>query len=308
MAAFTAQDVMKLREATGAGMMDCKKALVDADGDFEKAGELLRERGIAKAAKRATKIAAEGVVYALVEGKTGVLVEVNCESDFVAKGEKFVTLVQTVAKQIAKVKPCCVDKLLESKLPEGKTVDTYIQEQVGIIGEKISVRRFTVFESAGLIETYIHMGGTLGVMLNFACPENATTKALAHEIALHTAFAKPTYLKADEVSEETIAHEREILKQEVLNDEKNKNKPEAVVNNIVAGKIKKYYEENCLLEQKFVKDDKVTISQLIAQASKEAGVKIELKEFVVYVMGQGIEKKVEDLSEEVAKQVEAMKK
>ena len=304
MAAFTAQDVVKLREATGAGMMDCKKALVDADGDFEKAGELLRERGIAKAAKRTTKIAAEGIVYALVEGKTGVLVEVNCESDFVARGEKFHDLVDTIAKQIAKVKPCCVDKLLVSELAGGKTVDTYIQEQVGVIGEKISVRRFTVFESAGLIETYIHMGGTMGVMLNLACPVNDTTKTLAHEIALHTAFSKPAYLTADEVSAETIEKEKAILKQEVINE----GKPEAIAEKIVLGKIKKFYEENCLLEQKFVKDDKVTIAQLIAQASKEAGVKIELKAFVVYVMGQGIEKKVEDLSEEVAKQVEAMKK
>ena len=307
MAEFTAKDVMKLRELTGAGMMDCKRALVDADGDFEKAGELLRERGIAKAAKRATKVAAEGIVYAYVEGNTGVLVEVNCESDFVAKGEKFHEVVETVAKQIAKVKPCCVDKLLVSDLG-GKTVETYIQEQVGIIGEKISVRRFTVYESAGFVETYIHMGGTLGVMLDFACPATDATKALAHEIALHTAFSKPAYLKADEVSAETIEKERTILKQEVINDEKNAGKPEMVIDRIVDGKVKKFYEENCLLEQKYVRDDKLTIAQLIAQGSKDAGVKVELKSFVFYVMGEGIEKKAEDLSEEVAKQVEAMKK
>ena len=299
MAEFTAKDVMKLREQTGAGMMDCKKALVDADGDFEKAADLLRERGIAKAAKRASKIAAEGIVYAYVSGKTGVLVEVNCESDFVAKGEKFHELVETVAKQIAAIKPCCVEKLLESDLG-GKTVETYIQEQVGVIGEKISVRRFTVYESAGFVETYIHMGGTMGVMLDFSCPETDKTKELAHNVALHTAFSKPGYLTADEVPAETLEKEKEILKQEVLNE----GKPEAIAEKIVLGKIKKFYEENCLLDQKFVKDDKITIKELIAQAGATGA----LKSFVFYVMGQGLEKKQEDLSEEVAKQVEAMKK
>ena len=161
MAEFTAKDVMKLREQTGAGMMDCKKALVDADGDMDKAADLLRERGSAKAAKRASKIAAEGIVYALVEGKTGVLVEVNCESDFVAKGDKFHALVEEVAKQIAKVKPATVEELLASKMG-GKTVDTFVQEQTAVIGEKISVRRFALYESKGFVETYIHMGGTMG--------------------------------------------------------------------------------------------------------------------------------------------------
>ncbi len=300
---FTAKDVMKLREQTGAGMMDCKRALVDADGDFEKAADLLRERGIAKAAKRASKIAAEGIVYAYVENCTGVLVEINCESDFVAKGEKFHALAETVAKQIAKTAPATVEELLESDLG-GETVNTFIQEQVGIIGEKISVRRFTAYKSQGLIETYIHMGGTMGVMLDFDCPETAATKELAHNVALHTAFSKPAYLTAAEVPAETLEKEKEILKQEVINE----GKPEAIAEKIVLGKIKKFYEENCLLDQKFVKDDKVTIAQLIAQTAKEAGVPVALKRFVFYVMGQGLEKKSEDLSEEVAKQVQAMKK
>lgn len=303
MAEFTAKDVMALREQTGAGMMDCKRALVDADGDKEKAADLLRERGIAKAAKRASKIAAEGIVYALTEGKTGVLVEVNCESDFVAKGEKFHDLVATVAKQIAKVKPADVAALLASDMG-GKTVDTFIQEQTGIIGEKISVRRFTVYQSAGFVETYIHMGGTMGVMLDFDCAENADTKELAHNVALHTAFSKPQYKTADEVPAEAIEKEKAILKQEVINE----GKPEAIAEKIVLGKIKKFYEENCLLDQKFVKDDKVTIAQLIADTAKKTGAPVNLKAFCFYVMGQGLEKKNEDLSEEVAKQVEAMKK
>lgn len=303
--AFTAKDVMTLREQTGAGMMDCKKALTDADGDMDKAADLLRERGIAKAAKKASRIAAEGIVYAYTEGNTGVLVEVNCESDFVAKGDKFKELVAVVAKQIATTKPADVDTLLAQELTgEGKTVATFIQEQIAVIGEKISVRRFTIMESAGLIESYIHMGGTLGVMLNFECTESETAKTLAHDVALHVAFSKPSYMTADEVPAETVEREKEILKNEVMNE----GKPEAIAERIVMGKIKKFYEENCLLDQKFVKDDKVTIAQLISAACKEAGAPIVLKQFVFYVMGQGLEKKNEDLSAEVAKQVEAMKK
>ena len=299
MAEFTAKDVMKLREQTGAGMMDCKRALVDADGDMERAADLLRERGIAKAAKRASKIAAEGIVYALVEGKTGVLVEVNCESDFVAKGEKFHELVDAVAKQIAAVKPADVDALLASDMG-GKTVETYIQEQIAVIGEKISVRRFTVYEAEGFVETYIHMGGTMGVMLAFDGEPTEAAKAVAHDVALHVAFAKPRYLTAAEVSAETIEKEKAILLQEVINE----GKPEAIAEKIVMGKIKKFYEENCLMDQKFVKDDKVTVAQVLAKA----GAGVALKQFCFFVRGEGLEKKSEDLSEEVAKQVEAMKK
>lgn len=299
MAEFTAKDVMKLREQTGAGMMDCKRALVDADGDMEKAADLLRERGIAKAAKRASKIAAEGIVYALVEGKTGVLVEVNCESDFVAKGDKFKELVDAVAKQIAAVKPADVAALLASDMG-GKTVETYIQEQIAVIGEKISVRRFTVYQSEGFVETYIHMGGTMGVMLDFAGEPTEKAKAVAHDVALHVAFAKPQYMTEAEVSAETLEKEKNILMQEVLNE----GKPANIAEKIVMGKIKKFYEENCLMDQKFVKDDKITIAQLLAQA----GAGVSVKQFCFFVRGEGLEKKNEDLSEEVAKQVEAMKK
>ena len=299
MAEFTAKDVMKLREQTGAGMMDCKRALVDADGDMDKAADLLRERGIAKAAKRASKIAAEGIVYALVEGKTGVLVEVNCESDFVAKGDKFKELVDAVAKQIAAVKPADVAALLASDMG-GKTVETYIQEQVAVIGEKISVRRFTVYQSEGFVETYIHMGGTMGVMLDFTGEPTEKAKAVAHDVALHVAFAKPQYMTEAEVSAETLEKEKNILMQEVLNE----GKPANIAEKIVMGKIKKFYEENCLMDQKFVKDDKITIAQLLAQV----GAGVTVKQFCFYVRGEGLEKKNEDLSEEVAKQVEAMKK
>ena len=295
MAEFTAKDVMALREKTGAGMMDCKRALLDADGDMEKAGDLLRERGIAKAAKRATKVAAEGLASVLVEGKKGVLLEVNCESDFVAKGDKFKELVDCVAKQILATDPKDVDALLASKM-NGKTVETYIQEATAIIGEKISVRRFTVYETEGFIETYVHMGGTMAVMLDFGGEDNAANREISHNVALHTAFTKPTYLTADEVSAETLEKEKAILTQEAINE----GKPAAIAEKIVMGKIKKYYEDNCLLDQKFVKDDTVTIKQLLG--------KLTLNRFCFYVMGQGIEKKSEDLQEEVNKQVEAMKK
>ena len=298
MAEFTAKDVMKLREQTGAGMMDCKRALVDADGDMERAADLLRERGIAKAAKRASKIAAEGIVYALVEGKTGVLVEVNCESDFVAKGDKFKELVAAVAKQIAAVKPATVEGLLASDMG-GKTVETFVQEQIAVIGEKISVRRFTVYESEGFIETYIHMGGTMGVMLDFAGNATEQAKTVAHDVALHVAFSKPQYMTAAEVSQETLDKEKAILTQEVMNE----GKPAAIAEKIVMGKLKKFYEENCLMDQKFIKDDKLTIAQLMKTADGAA-----LKRFCFFVRGEGLEKKSEDLSEEVAKQVEAMKK
>lgn len=299
MAEFTAKDVMKLREQTGAGMMDCKRALVDADGDMDRAADLLRERGIAKAAKRASKIAAEGIVYALVEGKTGVLVEVNCESDFVAKGEKFHELVEAVAKQIAAVKPADVEALLASDMG-GKTVETYIQEQVAVIGEKISVRRFMVYEANGFVETYIHMGGTMGVMLAFDGEPTEAAKAVAHDVALHVAFAKPRYMTEAEVSAETLEKEKAILLQEVINE----GKPQNIAEKIVLGKIKKFYEENCLMDQKFVKDDKVTVAQVLSKA----GAGVSLKQFCFFVRGEGLEKKSEDLQEEVAKQVEAMKK
>ncbi len=300
MATISAKDVMKLREQTGAGMMDCKNALNEAEGDFERAADILRERGIAKAAKRASKIAAEGIVYALVEGSKGVLLEVNCESDFVAKGEKFHEIVDAVAKQILATTPSSVEELLASDMG-GKTIESFVQEQTGVIGEKLSVRRFALVETNGFVETYIHMGGTMGVILDMDCPENDKNKALAHELALHAAFTKPTYLTKDEVPAEALEREKAVLKQEVINE----GKPEAIAEKIVLGKLGKFYEENCLLEQKFVKDDKVSITQLI----KQAGLPVTAVKSVVYfVMGEGLEKKSEDLSEEVAKQVEAMKK
>lgn len=299
--AFTAKDVMALRERTGAGMMDCKKALTDADGDMEKAADLLRERGIAKAAKKASRIAAEGLVSAYIDGKVGALVEVNCESDFVANGPKFKEIVDSIAKQVAAVNPADVDALLASEIEAGKSVETYVKEQIAVIGEKISVRRFIRFETEGYLAQYIHLGGKMGVLLNVAADEiTDAVKEAAHEVTLQIAFTKPAYLTSEDVPAEAFEKEKEVQRQLLLNEGKPENKVEMILN----GKMKKFYEEVCLMNQPFIKDDKVTVAQLL----KKAGANMAINKFAFFVMGEGLEKKNEDLAEEVAKQVDAMKK
>ena len=301
--AFTAKDVMALREKTGAGMMDCKKALTDADGDMEKATELLRERGIAKAEKKASRIAAEGAVLGYVEGKTGVLVEVNCESDFVANGPKFKEIVLNIAKHIAAKQPATVEELLAQEFvgEAGKTVETYVKEQVAVIGEKISVRRFIVKNSDGYLTTYIHLGGKLGVLLDVACDEATdAVKEVAHDVTLQIAFTKPAYLAQGDVPADKVEKEKEILKEQAINAGKT---PE-IAEKMVMGGIRKFFGENCLLDQAFIKDDKKTVAALV----KSAGANMAINGFNFYVMGEGLEKKNEDLSAEVAKQVAEMKK
>ena len=295
--AFTAKDVMALREKTGAGVMDCKKALTDADGDMSKAADLLRERGIAKAEKKASRIAAEGIVACYVEGKVGVLVELNCESDFVAKNPQFSEIATEVSKVIVKYSPASVEALLACETAANGTVEEYLKGKIAIIGEKIAVRRFERYETEGFLESYIHLGGKLGVMLDMAGEATEAAKEAAHDVTLQIAFTKPAYLTKEEVSEETLAKEKEVLKQQAMNE----GKPEAIAEKMVMGRIKKFYEENCLLEQAFIKDDSKKICELL----KGAGASIN--KFVFFVMGEGLEKKSEDLSEEVAKQVAAMK-
>ena len=295
--AFTAKDVMALREKTGAGVMDCKKALTDADGDMSKAADLLRERGIAKAEKKASRIAAEGIVACYVEGNVGVLVELNCESDFVAKNPQFSEIANEVSKVIVKNSPASVEALLACETAANGTVEEYLKGKIAIIGEKIAVRRFERYETNGFLESYIHLGGKLGVMLDMAGEATEAAKEAAHDVTLQIAFTKPAYLTKEEVSEETLAKEKEVLKQQAMNE----GKPEAIAEKMVMGRIKKFYEENCLLEQAFIKDDSKKICELL----KGAGASIN--KFVFFVMGEGLEKKSEDLSEEVAKQVAAMK-
>ena len=295
--AFTAKDVMALREKTGAGVMDCKKALTDADGDMAKAADILRERGIAKAEKKASRIAAEGIVACYVEGKVGVLVELNCESDFVAKNPQFSEIATEVSKVIVKYNPANVEALLACETAANGSVEEYLKGKIAIIGEKIAVRRFERYETEGFLESYIHLGGKLGVMLDMAGEATEAAKEVAHDVTLQIAFTKPAYLTKEEVSEETLAKEKEVLKQQAMNE----GKPEAIAEKMVMGRIKKFYEENCLLEQAFIKDDSKKICELL----KSAGASIN--KFVFFVMGEGLEKKSEDLSEEVAKQVAAMK-
>ena len=296
--AFTAKDVMALREKTGAGVMDCKKALTDADGDMTKAAELLRERGIAKADKKASRIAAEGIVACYVEGNVGVLIEINCESDFVAKNPRFTEIANEIAKVVVKANPANVEALLASEIEGAANVEEYLKSQIAVIGEKIAVRRFTRYETAGFVESYIHLGGKLGVMLDMAGAADETAKAVAHEVTLQIAFTKPSYLTEEEVPTEVLEKEKEVLKQQAMNE----GKPEAIAEKMVMGRIKKFYEENCLLKQAFIKDDKQTIAGLLKAANNAS-----INRFTFYVMGEGLEKKSEDLSEEVAKQVAAAK-
>ena len=296
--AFTAKDVMALREKTGAGVMDCKKALTDADGDMAKAAELLRERGIAKADKKASRIAAEGIVACYVEGNVGVLIEINCESDFVAKNPRFTEIANEIAKVVVAKNPADVETLLTAEIEGAANVEEYLKSQIAVIGEKIAIRRFTRYETAGFVESYIHLGGKLGVMLDMAGEATETAKSVAHEVTLQIAFTKPGYLTEEEVPTEVLEKEKEVLKQQAMNE----GKPEAIAEKMVMGRIKKFYEENCLLKQAFIKDDKQTISGLLKAANNA-----QINRFTFYVMGEGLEKKSEDLSEEVAKQVAAAK-
>ncbi len=295
--AFTAKDVMELRARTDAGVMDCKKALTDADGDMEKAADLLRERGIAKAAKKASRIAAEGIVASYVDGNVGVLLELNCESDFVAKNPQFSEIAKVIAKVIVDCDPADVEALLSCNVPGEGSVEDYLKSKIAVIGEKIAVRRFTKYVSEGFLATYIHMGGKLGVMLDMSGEKTEEAEAVAHDITLQVAFTKPAYITKDQVSEEALEKEKTVLKQQAINE----GKPEAIAEKMVMGRIKKYYEENCLVEQAFIKDDSVKVADLLKKGN------ITIANCVFYVMGEGLEKKSEDLSEEVAKQVAAMK-
>ncbi len=298
--AFTGKDVMALRERTGAGIMDCKKALTDTDGDMNKAADLLRERGIAKAEKKASRIAAEGIVACYIEGNVGVMVELNCETDFVAKNPQFLETATEVAKVVANENPASVEALLECAC-QGATVADFLKSKIAIIGEKIAVRRFERFVSNGFLQSYIHLGGKLGVLLD-ASGEGEAAKEAAHDITLQIAFTKPAYLCKDEVPADVVAHEKEVLVAQIKNDEKLANKPAQVIEKMVEGRIKKFFEESCLMEQAFIKDDSKKVADLLKAAG--AGV----NKFAFYVMGEGLEKKSEDLSEEVAKQVAAMQK
>jgi len=304
MANFTAQDVKVLRERTGAGMMDCKKAMVETEGDIEKAIEFLREKGLAAAAKKASRIAAEGAVgsYLSDDKKTGAVVEINCETDFVALTDEFQSFVKEVAEHIVKENPADVDALLEQKFASDKSkmVSEAVTERVAKIGEKISIRRFTRYEAPeGVLGTYIHMGGKIGVLLNVNCsPEQAASEEfnlIVKDVCMHIAAANPKYNTKEEVPMEELEKEKEILFAQAINE----GKPEKIAQNIVNGRIKKHYKTICLQEQEFVKDTDKTVAQVI----KEQGGNVSVAAFERFEMGEGLQKREDNFAEEVMGQM-----
>ena len=300
--AFTAQDVKTLREMTGVGMMDCKKALSASDGDFDKAIEWLREKGLAAAQKKAGRIAAEGMAYADVIDGIGVVVEVNAETDFVAKNEKFVDYVKGVAAVVAKEDPADLDALLAAPYGNGKSVVEQQQEMVLVIGENINVRRFARY-AEGINVPYIHAGGKIGVMVNMEAEgisDAAALEELGKDVAMQIAAMNPAFLDKSQVDSTTLDKEKEILTAQAKQDPKNANKPENIIEKMVMGRIGKYYEENCLLQQAFVKENKISVEKHVAEVAKQLGGKITVKAFTRFEKGEGIEKKQENFAEEIA--------
>ena len=291
---FTANDVKILRERTGVGMMDCKKALTEADGDMERAIEILRERGMATAQKKASRIAAEGIVAACIKGNTGVLLEVNCETDFVAKGEAYQAFVAEIAEYVADNDVADIEALAKAK--EGAVI-----EATAKIGEKISLRRFAKYTTAdGILESYIHMGGKVGVLVEVTGEDTEASRAFAHDVALQIAAAKPSYVFSSEVPTEELEREKEILTAQALNE----GKPAAIVERMVLGRINKYYKDVCLMDQQFVKNPDISIAQYLASVNKENGLHLAIKRFVRFEMGEGLEKRVDNFVEEVMAQVQ----
>ena len=309
MAAITAKMVKELREKSGAGMMDCKKALTATDGDMEKAIDFLRENGKMKAAKKADRIAAEGLCYAEVseDEKTGVAVEINSETDFVAKNEKFQNFVATVADQIMKTDVADVDALKASTLADGKTVDELLTEEIATIGENIKIRRFVkIVEENGFVASYTHMGGKIVVLVDVETDViNDAVKDMAKNVAMQAAAMRPQYCSRNEIGDDFLAKEKEILLAAAKNEKPNA--PEKVINGIVMGRLNKELSEICLLDQVYVKaeDGKQSVAKYVAQVAKENGAKINVKGFVRFETGEGLEKKSEDFAAEVAAQRKA---
>ncbi|MDN4073411.1 translation elongation factor Ts [Fictibacillus terranigra] len=291
--AVTAQMVKELREKTGAGMMDCKKALTETNGDMEKAIDFLREKGIAKAAKKADRIAAEGLTSVVVDGSKAVILEVNSETDFVAKNENFTALINVLAKHLLEANVSSVEEALSSEIKsEGISVNDYLNNAIAKIGEKISLRRFQIIEKGdnAAFGAYLHMGGRIGVL---SVVEGTTDEAVAKDVAMHVAAVNPRYISRDAVSEEEVAREREVLTQQALNE----GKPENIVAKMVEGRLGKFFEEICLNDQSFVKDPDQKVGKYVA--SKGGTVKA----FVRYEVGEGMEKREDNFAEEVMSQV-----
>lgn len=290
--AITAQLVKQLRERTGAGMMDCKKALTETNGDIDAAVDYLREKGIAKAAKKADRIAAEGTTYVASSGNTAVLLELNSETDFVARNEGFQALVKEMADHILAIKPADLDALMASEIETGKTVETKLNEAISTIGEKLTLRRFVLAEKtdADAFGEYLHMGGRIGVL---AVVENSTDAEAAKDVAMHIAALNPKFVSREQVSAEELEHEKEILKQQALNE----GKPENIVEKMVEGRLRKYLEEICAVDQPFVKNPDQTVAEFLKSKGGS------LKSFVRYEVGEGIEKRQDNFADEVMGQM-----
>ena len=309
--AITAAMVKELREISGAGMMDCKKALTATEGDMDKAMEFLREKGLATAQKKASRIAAEGIVMLKVaeDSKKAVAVEVNAETDFVAKNEKFQAYVAQVAEQALETEAADIDAFLAEpwKFDTSKTVNEALAGQVAVIGENMKIRRFQkVEETEGFVASYTHMGGKIGVLVDVVTDVvNDEIKEMAKNVAMQIAALNPKYTNRNEVSEEYIAHEKEILMAQIQNDPKESQKPEKVIQGMISGRINKELKEICLLDQVYVKaeDGKQSVEKYVAEVAKANGANVTIKGFVRYETGEGIEKKEEDFAAEVAKQM-----
>lgn len=298
---FTAQDVKELREKTGCGMMDCKKALSEADGDMEKAIELLREKGLATAAKKAGRIASEGLVEVVIDGNVGAVLEVNSETDFVAKNDEFKTFVNNLTRQIISENPQDVAALMEMpyKAEPEKTVDAALKEKIATIGENMNIRRFNRFE--GVLVGYVHGGGRIGVIVKFVVDDEAKAqsdafKTYAKDIAMQVAAAYPQYLTRDDVPADVLDKEKEILTAQAINE----GKPAAIAEKMVAGRIQKYYKEFCLVEQPFVKNPDQSVTQYTEETAKALGMSIRIDGFARVEKGEGLEKKEENFADEVA--------
>lgn len=300
MANITAKDVKELRERTGCGMMDCKKALVSSDGDMEKAIELLREKGLAAVAKKAGRIAAEGVVrsYVSEDGKVGSVIEVNSETDFVAKNADFITFVDALAKIVAEADPADVDALKAVKFDDSLTVEEMLREKVLTIGENINIRRFQRYE--GAVSSYIHGGGKIGVLVNFktdAEPEKIA--AMAKNVCMQIASMSPRYACEADVPASEVEKEKEILTQQAINE----GKPANIAEKMVAGRIKKFFKEICLLDQAYILDGDINVAKYIENTAAEIGTSVELDSFVRFEKGEGLEKREDNFADEVASMI-----
>ncbi len=297
--AITASAVKELRERTGCGMMDCKAALTEANGDMDKAIELLREKGLAKAAKKAGRIAAEGLVKAIVDGNVGAVVEINSETDFVAKNAEFIKLVDDVLAIIVKENPADVDALLKLAYEDGKDVEAAIKEKIATIGENMNLRRFARYE--GIVEAYVHGGGRIGVLVQFKLGDESKKdtedfKVYAKDIAMQVAAANPQYVNQSDVPAEVVEKEKEILTAQAINE----GKPAAIAEKMVMGRIGKFYKEICIVEQPFIKDPDKTVKAYTKETADKIGTDIEILSFARFEKGDGIEKKEENFADEVA--------